>query len=59
VPLRGILDSGLRAALCRWAVRDEGTSALIELRDCCQLLPSAEVMIKYRLPLQERAGQGK
>jgi hypothetical protein len=32
------LDKGwgqcLRAALCRWAGRDEGTSALIELRDC-------------------------
>jgi hypothetical protein len=56
VPLRGILDSGCARRSADGQVRDEGTSALIELRDCCQLLPSAEVTIKYRLPLQERAG---
>jgi hypothetical protein len=55
VPLGGILDSAC-ARRSDGQVRDEGTSALIELRDCCQLLPSAEVTIKYRLPLQERAG---
>jgi len=52
VPLRGILDSGCARRSADGQVRDEG----IELRDCCQLLPSAEVTIKYRLPLQERAG---